>query len=259
MQVALLFGGCADAPEKIGEWIGDVLDQVVIVPGGSEMENRVIEALGRSGEDPGWLLVPVEREMFFDATDPAAADVGAAFEKIERRLADRFEARSAVAFELQASDKLDAAEKLYRSLDAMLGSEASPRHAFLLVTLSGLAEAQGKPADAAAWLDRALAIAPGHLGALRARARLAHDLGLEAVAAAMIHRIIHSSESDFKRIEMLMDIGRESLDAARRALGEAADLKKGDQSLLERLQAVHEAAGDWEKAVGVGVRIAEAT
>lgn len=255
----MLLGGCADAPERIGEWIGDVLDQVVILQAGSETEIRVLEALGRSEKDSGWLLVPVERELPFGADDPASAEVTAVFDKVEKRSADRFEARSAVAFELQASGKLEAAEKLYRSLDAMLGAEASPRHAFLLVTLSGLAESQHKLDEAAAWLDRALAIAPGHLGALRARARLAHDANEEAVAAAMLHRIIRSSESEFKRSEMLADICKESLAAACRALKEAAELKPGDHSLLERLQAVHEAAGDWEKAVGVSVRIAEAT
>ena len=259
MQVALLFGGCADEPERIGEWIGDVLDQVVVVPGGSVLEGRVLEALGQSAEGEGVLLVPVERQMRFGPDDPASAEVTTALENSEKRAADKFDARAATAFELQASGKLEAAERLYRSLDAVLGAEASDRHALLLVRLAGLAEQQQKLDEAAGWLDRALAIAPGHLGALRGRARLAHALGEEAVAAAMLHRVIRSSESDLKRLEMLIELGRESLDAARRALAEAADLKKGDLSMLERLQAVHEAAADWDQAVGVGVRIAEAT
>jgi tetratricopeptide (TPR) repeat protein len=58
---------------------------------------------------------------------------------------------------------------------------------------------------------------------------------------------------------VLSTVASQSLGAAADAIQRALVLQPHDRSLLERLRAVHEARGNWERAVGVAVELAEAT
>lgn len=49
----------------------------------------------------------------------------------------------------------------------------------------------------------------------------------------------------------------EAVAVARAALVRALDLHPNDRALLERVRAIHEAAGDWSAAIGASVRLAE--
>jgi tetratricopeptide (TPR) repeat protein len=169
------------------------------------------------------------------------------------------EACMSQAYDATYAGDFRRAEQCYLAADRRLGHEASPRRALILVSLGDMARAQGRIDEAIAWLDRALAIAPSHIGALQARAGLALHLGENAVAAALLHRLVDNLESEADRAHALSTIAARSLEAAADAIRRALVLRPADRSLLERLRAVHEARGDWESAVGVAVDLAEGT
>jgi tetratricopeptide (TPR) repeat protein len=127
----------------------------------------------------------------------------------------------------------------------------------VLVSLGDIARAEGRLEEAVSWFDRALAISPLHIAALRARAALAQTSGESAIAAAMLHRLVDSLETEAEQIDVLSTIATESLSAARHAFHRALVLSPGDRTLLERLRAVHEACGEWDDAVGAAVALAE--
>jgi tetratricopeptide (TPR) repeat protein len=172
-----------------------------------------------------------------------------AIEQVEQTLAD--------AFERARENDVVGARRGYAEADALLGNEQSARHALVLVSLGDLERQQGRTHEAVVLLDRALAIAPNHIGALRARAMLAREMGESVVAAALFHRLVPQLDGLTEKVAALSLIASESLRAARDAIVSALALFPDDRSLLERLRAVHEAAGSWSDAVDVSVRIAE--
>jgi tetratricopeptide (TPR) repeat protein len=163
------------------------------------------------------------------------------------------------AYEAMTADDPERAEACYLAADRRLGEVFGPRRALVLVSLGDIARAGGRVVEAVEWFDRALAIAPSHIGALRGRAAIALDRGEHAEAAALHHRLVKSLETDAERSETLSMIATQCLAGARDAIRRALEIDPGDRSLLERLRAVHEAGGQWDDAVGVAVQLAEGT
>jgi tetratricopeptide (TPR) repeat protein len=161
------------------------------------------------------------------------------------------------AFERQGAGDLGGARQSYQCAERLLGSEVSPRRVLVLVSLAEIDRAEGQVVQAAAELDRALAMAPEHMGALRARADIARDGGEVSLAAALLGRLVPKLETSAKRVEVLLVVAEESLKAARSAIELASEFMPGSTHLLERLRAIYEAAGSWEAAVSAAVQIAE--
>jgi tetratricopeptide (TPR) repeat protein len=185
-----------------------------------------------------------------------AVDLDADAEANDDESIERFMAE---AYSHMASGDLESARDCYLAAARQLAHEETARRALVLVSLGDIARAEGRIDESVAWFDKALAIAPRHIGALRARAELARASGESAVAAAMLHRLVGSLETDAERIEVFSSIAAESLSAARDAIRRALILAPGDRSLLERLWAVHEACDEWDEAVGIAVEVAEST
>src|SRR5205085_919492 len=122
----------------------------------------------------------------------------AAEEEVETLMSEAYLATSA--------GELERAEECYLEADRQLGHESTPRRALVQVSLGDIARAAGRVEQAIVWFDRALAIAPSHIGALRGRAALALDLGENAVAAALLHRLVGSLGTDDERAETLSTI-----------------------------------------------------
>ncbi len=228
------------------------------VTGHLSFEQVVTGALGLPASAlPATLVLHAGPWLSLDAEGATALGLDEHFEMATRYAAEQVEQTLADAFDHLGREDLAGARQHYAAADALLGDEPSARHALVLVSLGELERGQGRGHEAAQLLDRALAIAPNHIGALRGRAALARDQGESVVAAALLHRLVPHLDTDAERLDALSRIATESLGAARDAIAQALVLRPGDRSLLERLRAVHEAAGDWALAVDASVRIAE--
>jgi tetratricopeptide (TPR) repeat protein len=111
--------------------------------------------------------------------------------------------------------------------------------------------------DATSYLDLALAIFPAHRAAVAQRLAIAKDMEEHAIAAAVGLRSFRFAETDEDRLKVLDDVVREALASASSALRAALQIKRGDRNLLERVCAIHEAAGEYVDAVNVSVSLAE--
>jgi tetratricopeptide (TPR) repeat protein len=217
------------------------------------------EALGiDANEHPaGVLMVIAGSHRLLDATGAEALGFDKALDDAARVAEDEVEAWISEGYAAMSSGDFPRAEACYLAADRQLGHETSPRRALVLASLGDIARAERRVEEAIVWLDRALAISPNHMGALRARAELALELGENAVAAALLHRLVDRLETDVERADTLSMIASQCLAAAGDAIRRALELHPNDRSLLERLRAVHEARGQWEDAVGVAVQLAE--
>ena len=81
--------------------------------------------------------------------------------------------------------------------------------------------------------------------------------GGDAIAASVGLRSFRFAETDDERLKVLDDVVREALASAAGALRAALQIKRGDRNLLERVCAIHEAAGEFVEAVNVSVSLAE--
>src|SRR5690606_39253205 len=131
------------------------------------------------------------------------------------------------------------------------------RRALVQVSLGELEWAAGRPDAAVGWLNRALAMVPDHISALRGRAAIAIERRECATAAAMLGRLEQQLDDPDERVELLRQIADQSLRAAEQATQEALRRRPHDRDLLERLHAVLSAGGQWDRAVGVAVQLAE--
>lgn len=150
-----------------------------------------------------------------------------------------------------------AAEQAYRSADALLGSERSPRHAEVLVCLAMILRRRGETSEAARYLDMALAIFPEHRAALSQRLDIAHQQGDLAAAAGLRSRMLDFCESSEARVHVLLAVVDDALEAAAASLRRAIQLQPRDTKLRERLRALCEASFDHESAVNASVDLAE--
>ena len=213
--------------------------------------------LSRSERD-STVVVYVGPHLVLGSEEAESLDLPDRFEMAERYIDEQVDQGMEEAYRLVDSQNVDGARRSYSDVEQLLGREESPRHALVLVSLGELERQQGRNREARALLDRALAIEPTHIGALSGRAALAQAEGESAIAAAMHYRLVSNLDSDEQRLETLRTVASESLMAARDAILHALELSPGERDLLERLRAIHEAAGNWQKAVTVGVQIAEA-
>lgn len=203
------------------------------------------------------VVVSLGSHLVLDAGQAGSLDLPERFEMAERYIDEQVEQGIEDAYRRLGGGDVEGARQSYMEIDRLLGQEESPRHALVVVSLGELERQQGRMREATALLERALSIAPSHIGALRGRVALAQQVGESAIAAAMLYRLVANLDSDEQRLATLSSVASESLLAARSAIDEALRLKPGDRDLLERLRAIHEAAGNWQEAVGVGVQIAE--
>ena len=163
------------------------------------------------------------------------------------------------ATDLYNAGKMQGARAAFERAELLLRGDVGPRRVLVLLSLAEIERAQGNTDSAVRWLDRALAIAPTHRGALETRIAIAQENGEFSLAAALLERLVARLDTSEKKVEILRTIADDSLQAARAAVEQAAKLMPGDLGLLERLQAVNEAAGRWSDAVSALVQIAEHT
>ena len=137
--------------------------------------------LGRC--DPGsTLVVYVGPHMLLDSSEAESLELPDRFEMAEQYIDEQVEQGMQDAYERVDAGDVEGARQSYAEID---GQEDSPRHALVLVSLGELERKQENIREATALLERALAIAPTHIGALRGRAALAQQAGESAIAAAM--------------------------------------------------------------------------
>jgi tetratricopeptide (TPR) repeat protein len=170
-------------------------------------------------------------------------------EEVERAIAE--------ASALFDDGRWGEAEAAYLRCEALLSAERSPRRAEVLVCLAGIAQRRDSLKDASSYLDLALAIFPAHRAAVAQRLAIAKELEEHAIAAAVGLRSFRFAENDEQRLHVLDDVVREALASASSALRAALQIKRGDRGLLERVRAIHEAAGEFVDAVNVSVSLAE--
>lgn len=145
----------------------------------------------------------------------------------------------------------------YARCELLLAQEKSPRRAEVLTNLARIARTTVGARDAVGLLDLALAIFPAHRGAVAERLAVARELEEHAVAAMLGLRSFAFAEDDGARLGVLEGVVRDALATAASAVRSALQIRRGDRPLLERMRAIHEAAGEFAPAVNVAVSIAE--
>jgi tetratricopeptide (TPR) repeat protein len=153
---------------------------------------------------------------------------------------------------------LGVANEAYLRCEQMLSGEVGPRRAEVMTCLAQIAQQQARDDDAVRWLDQALAIFPTHRGAIARRVAFAHASGDTATSAALGRRLLAFAATDAERFELSARVADDALAAAITAFRAAVALRPHDRRSLERLQAMHEAAGQFGDAVNVAVAMAEA-
>lgn len=208
-------------------------------------------------EDPATLVVNISEYQVRHGD--AAAQLDEAIEEADRLAHQAIAASYTYATDLYNRGQLQEARTAFERAELLLRGDAGPRRVLVLLSLAEIERAQGNIEAAIGWLDRALALAPTHRGALETRVAIALDKGESSLAAALLDRLVSRQETSGKKVEVLRAIADESLKAARVAIGQANALMPGALHLLERLRAVNEAAGQWDDAVSALVQIAEHT
>jgi tetratricopeptide (TPR) repeat protein len=231
---------------------------LVAIAAQERFDHAVARVLGL-GEAPDDRIVILHVSALTEAGSEAFPrfDWAALFADAERAVDARVEAAIGAAARAFDRGAWDEAARSYFAAAELLAHEATPRHAEVLAELGQLSHQRGAVQEARALFDRALSIFPVHQGALRARAAIASATGESAVAAAMLHRLVGAVDDPSHRVRMLSTIASESLSAARDAIVKALALYPSDPTLLERLRAVHLAAGHHADAVAVAVELAE--
>jgi tetratricopeptide (TPR) repeat protein len=153
--------------------------------------------------------------------------------------------------------RLDDARRGYMRCDSLLADERGPRRAEVLACLARIADAGGRPDEAARHLDHALAIFPMHRGAVAARLEAARRAGDPETTAAMTRRLLAFATGDDERVALLSQAADQGLRVAVDAMQAALRIRPRDALLLDRLRSVHEATADWPRAVDVAVAAAE--
>jgi len=166
------------------------------------------------------------------------------------------EAEIARASALYDEGRIGEAAVAYAKCEQQLSNERTPRRAEVLTNLARIARRVG-PREAASLLDLALAIVPAHRGAVMERLSLARELEEHALAAALGVRAVTFAETDEQRLAALDAAARDAMEAAATALRASLKLRPNDRPRFHRLRALHEAAGDYDKAVNVAVAVAE--
>jgi tetratricopeptide (TPR) repeat protein len=254
MRIAVLIEPAAD-PVPVEALASRPGTRLALLP----RADRLAQALGRALRAYG-----VEPDDVF-VVQPAGegvVDAASWAEGLSRKAASDdddavIEARIAEASRALDDGRLDEAYDAFATCDALLSDESGPRRAEVLACLGQIADARGDGDDAIRKLDLALALHPTHRPALEMRRSLARRLGHPATAAAMAKRLLAFAEDDDGRVELLFQAAGDGLHVASDMLAAALRIRPGDPVLLERLGAVHQATGDWARAVDVAVAVAE--
>ena len=208
-------------------------------------------------DDPATLVLHVSE--YHVKHGDAAEQLEDAIDDAERLAHQAIASSFTYATDLYNEGKLGEARSAFERAELLLRGDVGPRRVLVLLSLAEIERAQGNVEAAVRWLDRALAIAPTHRGALETRIALAQENGESSLAAALLDRLVSRLESPEKKVDVLRAIADASLQAARVAIEQASALMPSDVQLLERLRAVNEAAGQWGAAVSALVQIAERT
>jgi tetratricopeptide (TPR) repeat protein len=217
----------------------------------------VLPLVGDGAADNSILVLYVPGHTLVGPEDADALALGAAFARTDAAAEDTVEQIIEDAASLFDGDDWDGAERAYRKAETLLSDEMSVRHAEVLAGLGEIARLQGRTAEAAPLLDRALSMSPTHPAALRGRGAIARKNGEHAIAAALLQRLADVEENPDERGNLLATVAAESLEAARQAIAKALEIRPKDIGLLERMRAAHEASGAWNDAVTVNVELAE--
>ena len=208
-------------------------------------------------EDPATLLLHVNEYQVRHGE--AAAQWDDTVDEADRLAHQSIASSFTFATDLYNDGKMQEARVAFERAEFLLRGDVGPRRVLVLLSLAEIERTQGNIDSAIGWLDRALAIAPTHRGALETRVAIAQEKGEASLAAALLERLVARLETSGKKVDVLRAIADESLKAARTAIGQASALMPGALHLLERLRAVNEAAGLWDDAVSALVQIAEHT
>jgi tetratricopeptide (TPR) repeat protein len=208
-------------------------------------------------DDPATLVLHVSEYQVRHGE--AAAQLDDAVEEADRLAHQAIASSFTYATDLYNDEKIEEARVAFGRAERLLRGDIGPRQVLVLLSLAEIERIQGNIEAAIGWLDRALAIAPTHRGALETRIAIAREKGESSLAAALLERLVARLETSGKKVEVLGAIADESLRASRAAIAHASSLMPGAVHLLERLRAVNEAAGLWDDAVSVLVQIAECT
>ncbi len=208
-------------------------------------------------DDPATLVLHVSEYQVRHGE--AAAQLDDAIEEADRLAHQAIASSYTYATDLYNEGQLEQASVAFERAELLLRGDLGPRHVLVLLSLAEIERAQGNTEAAVGWLDRALAMAPTHRGALEARIAFAQGNEEPSLAAALLERLVSRLETSGKKVEVFRAIADESLKAARNAIGQASVLMPGAVDLLERLRAVNEAAGMWDDAVSALVQLAECT
>lgn len=211
-------------------------------------------ALGLTDDDGTVLLRVAEHRLLRGEAEAELSEVLAQAQALELQ---HLEDLLSTAASAQQEGDLAAAAHAYELALEHLNHESGPKQVLVLVSLAEVERARGRGEVAAALLDRALAQAPTHIGALCSRVALAVESGDPALAAALRRRLAPQLETSAKRVEVLKQVAAESLKVAGEAIAYASELIPGSVYLLRRLRAVNEASGDYEAALTNAVQIAE--
>lgn len=208
-------------------------------------------------EDPATLVLHVcEYHVRHGET---AAQLDDAVDDADRLAHQAIAASFTRATDLYNEGKLEDARGAFERAELLLRGDVGPRRVLVLLSLAEIEREKGELESAVRWLDRALAIAPTHRGALETRIAIAQEKGEASLAATLLERLVTRLETSDKKVDVFRAIADDSLQAARTAIEQASALVPGDLQLLERLRAVNEAAGQWGDAVSALVQIAEHT
>ncbi len=240
----------------IREWVAHPAARRCLVGVGANerFDHAIARALGvdTSADDARVLVAHVAGVAVVDAEEWATLGLA--------RALDGSSSEADVAIErlvVEAESHFDrgdwnAARACYAAADERLGSEASPRHAGVLVALGEIERMQGRTAESTALLDRALALAPDDGEALRGRSAIARSTGDRALAAALLARLAPQLDGE-AAADALTVAAADSLAAAQRALEAALKLRPGDADLAQHLLGIYEASGNWNEAVSMRV------
>lgn len=254
MRIALFVDPSAD-PVPVEVLAGRPDTRLVVLPRADRLAQALARAMHAYGADPdGVIVVQPAGEALVDASVWQERLSGTAAVDDDDAV---IEARIAEASHALDEGRLDDAREGYAHCDALLADEMGPRRAEVLACLGQIADARGDAEEAIARLDHALAVFPTHRAALEMRCDLARRLGHSATAAAMSKRLLAFAAGDGERVELLMRAAEDGLSVAVDMLTAALRIDPGDPLLLDRLRAVHEATGDWPRAVDIAVARAE--
>jgi len=207
--------------------------------------------------DPATLYVEVSAYQVRHGE--AASQLEDAIDEADRLAHNSIASSFTHATDLYNEGRLEEALSAFERAEQLLRNDTGPRRVLVLLSIAEIERSRNNGHAAVGWLDRALAIAPTHRGALEARIALAQERGESSLAAALLKRLVPRLDTLERKVEALRVITDQSLLTAREAIAQASELMPGSVELLERLRAVNEAAGMWAEAVTALVQIAEHT